>query len=115
MINLLLEILLIGLFCNGLYISAEEGMIFYEPAKWLKSKPDWLSKPIISCVYCMASFWGSLLHIPLGFIFGVSAFMLPVVIVSAVFMNGFIRLVYEVLLNNWKKQKRNEFDSKTDL
>lgn len=112
MIKLLIEILILGIFCNGLKIASEEGMIFYRPAKWVMIKlPEWLSKPIIACIYCMSSIWGVVVHVFFTAIFSVSIYTLPLVIVCGVFVNGFIRLVYEILLEHWNKLKKptNEY------
>jgi len=55
---MLLTVLMISLITIGIFVTTWENMIFYKPAKWLKSKlPEWLHKPLFSCPICMASFW----------------------------------------------------------
>ena len=62
-----------GLFCIGLWISRggemnEDGktykwkMIFYPLYRYLTNKLGDLSKPLIGCYKCYASFWGTILY-----------------------------------------------------
>lgn len=52
-------IILISLFCNGLFVITDEGMIGYPIRKILHDYlPVWLFKPLIGCIPCMASIWG---------------------------------------------------------
>jgi len=93
--SILTQILIIGLFCNGLKLASEEGMIFYKPARKVLSWPEWINKPIIGCIYCMASVWGSLVFLALNHnnLSG-TIINLPIVVVASVFVNGSL---YELL------------------
>ena len=102
--KIFLEIIILGLFCNGLKIATEEGMIFYKPAKWLDSKlPVFISKPLFSCVYCMASIWGVVVH---SFFYWFSSwYYLPIIVLCGVFMNGYMRLTYDIMYEYWLSLK----------
>ena len=58
------KIIIISLFCCGLKKAMGEGMILNGPSNWLSNviKNDELLKPIVGCVYCFASFWGTLVY-----------------------------------------------------
>jgi hypothetical protein len=68
MINLLFEILFISLFCNGLALISSEGYLLSGFKEWLnsaipeESKLRFIYNPIIGCVVCYASFWGSVIY-----------------------------------------------------
>ena len=53
-----------SLFCVGLKISLEEGMILRPIHNWLerKIKKEWIKKLLFSCVYCFSSFWGAAVY-----------------------------------------------------
>lgn len=101
----LIQILLISLFCNGLFKSADEGMIL-NPIKesiWrfiVKNElKDWWYWPLIGCPYCMASIWGSIIYWVVNLYVwpasGIKLFaMWPIICVACVFTNG---LLYELL------------------
>lgn len=63
MIDILLTVLITALFVNGLVISTGENMILEPVKKWLQSKigEKMIYKPIIGCVKCMPSLYGSLI------------------------------------------------------
>lgn len=100
--ELLINILLISLFCNGLKKSTDEDMIlssvhdrFYtwaiENWKWRK----FLYSPTLGCVYCFASFWGIIIHITLmqvywGETIRITTITAPIVCVSCIFTNGLL-------------------------
>ena len=66
--NLLILPLIISLMIIGIHATTWQKMIFYHPAKWLKSKlPVWLHKPLFSCVICMSSVWSLLFMCIFGF------------------------------------------------
>lgn len=48
----------------GISNAAEKGYILERPAKYIQEKLGWFSKPIIGCVRCMSSFWGSATYWP---------------------------------------------------
>ncbi len=119
MIELLTLIILISLFCNGLfYITTEEGM----PLKWLdkwidktikkrgekrdltidKSWPHaeqeraikryahrwlFLYSPILGCITCMSSVWGTLLYWHFIGFTTESYYELPIVVISSAYLN----------------------------
>jgi hypothetical protein len=107
MVNLLIEILLIALFCNGLQLASEEGMIFYRIARKIKSWPEWINKPIIGCIYCMASVWGTIIHTIFNYGNIPGMVTLPIVIVASVYLNGLVgellALLQEVRDNLYNK------------
>lgn len=117
MIELLTLIILVSLFCNGLfYITTEEGM----PLKWLDTKITWMLRiretiykqkhpkinydtsnaaykyshrwlflysPILGCITCMSSIWGTLFYwLFIGFS-SQSYYELPLVILSSAYLN----------------------------
>lgn len=68
MINLIVEIIFISLFCNGLAIISSEGYVLHPFKIWMnntfpeESKLRFLYNPIVGCVVCYASFWGSIMY-----------------------------------------------------
>lgn len=51
----------LSLFCHGLFVLFSPGFIFGGAGDLLEEKlPKWLFKPLIGCVTCMASVWGTL-------------------------------------------------------
>jgi hypothetical protein len=68
MIDLLLQVIYISLFCLGWHTITSEGMIFYFIRTWLDKRipqsplGDLIYKPLIGCSPCMASFWGSICY-----------------------------------------------------
>ncbi len=64
-------ILTISLFCLGLRSITDSGMIGY-PARdfFIKHAPR-LGKPLILCVTCMSSFWGTVICATLFFVFSI--------------------------------------------
>jgi len=67
--NVLELIICISLFCLGIREITDDigGRIGYPLKEFLLTKeiPEWILKPVILCVTCMASFWGSLLYFTL--------------------------------------------------
>ena len=78
-LNTVLKIvLIISLFCVGLHVSLEKGMILFPIRKLIQKliykkvkfnglnkfnlEPTTISKPIMDCVYCMPSLYGSLIY-----------------------------------------------------
>lgn len=58
--NLILHVLFCSLAIFGLWNSANPGFIFSKVDLFLEPRlPEWLYKPLIGCVICMASFWGA--------------------------------------------------------
>ncbi len=57
-------IIINSLFIIGLYEASESGRILSGVHDWMERHlPMWLYKPILGCVYCMASVWGCVLFL----------------------------------------------------
>lgn len=88
---ILIELLLIGLWCSGIRIATETGKILESVDEWASEKlPTFIYYPLIGCVYCMASIHGTAIH----FYMGGSIHDWPVVIICAIAGNG---LVYNLI------------------
>ena len=91
--------LLISLFCLGLRAITDEGMIGYPLRKYFQDNLPYFGKPIILCITCMSSFWGTIIYWsnmslqgPLGF------HMFPDYIgitISCAFINGLLWQYFE--------------------
>jgi len=91
---MILNIILIALICNGISIATNERMILYKVDIWLEAKlPIWIYKPLLGCVNCMASIWGTAIH----FYMGGSLHDWPIVIISAIFVNGLFAELFNKL------------------
>lgn len=91
---LIKEWIIIAVVCNGLVIATWEGMVFYKPYTFLKKHlPKWIFKPLIDCVFCMASVWGTSIH----FYLGGGLHEWPIVILGAIFVNGLFAELYNKL------------------
>lgn len=110
--KILTDILIISLFCNGVYLTTRQNMIFYFLHDWylelseglLKSDGEiqWLSggrrvlrfiyKPLFGCLPCMASIWGSVGYFCLG---NSLNWQYPVIIIAVVCVNRIINQLYE--------------------
>lgn len=93
---ILTKIFIISMFCVGLKKMTEEDMILHGVERWLdkRIKSDLAYKPLIGCVYCYASLWGSLIYWILS-IYGYREMfyfqllcLWPVVCICCVFLNG---------------------------
>lgn len=65
MTAILITSIIISLFCCGLTVITQEGMIFYfirRPFEHLYGWRAFLAKPLIICPPCMASLWGVLVY-----------------------------------------------------
>ena len=57
-------VLLCSFFCVGVYmVSRDEGDLLYFLNNGTRHWPGFLRKPLIGCVNCMASFWGTIVQI----------------------------------------------------
>jgi len=67
--NVLELIICISLFCLGIREITDDigGRIGYPLKEFLLKKeiPEWILKPVILCVTCMSSFWGSITYLSL--------------------------------------------------
>lgn len=103
MIDLFGCILLTALVVNGINIAAGEGMILYSLKCWLKKKltnrcksnePHPIYKPLIACVKCMPSIYGTaicFLLLPLNIHL---VYLIPIVILSSSTVASIIHSLY---------------------
>lgn len=91
---MILKIFLMSLFCVGIRKVTDEGMIFFFIKKFLNDhiKNEAILNPIINCIYCFASVWGSIAYILLSFIIGyeINAIEWIYCCICCVFVNGFL-------------------------
>lgn len=52
------KIIIMSLFCYGVYFAAKKGFILNPIAEFTK-RFGWIHKPLFGCFYCMASVWGA--------------------------------------------------------
>lgn len=96
MLNLLFEILFISLFCNGLALISSEGYVLYGFKSWMNEtfheehKLRFIYNPVIGCVVCYASFWGSIIYWVLAEPTLYSLLLCPFVIIASSGVNLFI-------------------------
>lgn len=97
-LDLLLNVLVISLFCVGLDRLMQENMILHFARKFFERQKGivrGLLMPVCGCVTCFASVWGSAIFIALN---GISVALLPdmvVVCVSVAFLNTYFRSLYD--------------------
>lgn len=116
------KILLISLFCCGLRKLTDEGMLLHPFKVWLnrvvkgpelrtyelevirkqwEDRGEWFLMPVINCIYCYPSFWGSIVYWSLTlFVFpaGVNIQTLvawPICCIAAVFTNGLLYSLFQ--------------------
>jgi hypothetical protein len=97
MLELMLTILFISAFINGLFISMDEGMVLNPYLKWLEKKLvkktcsgvkyHFLYKPLGGCLACMASIFGSIAWWAISPFTIQNLMMWPLVVVALVFTN----------------------------
>jgi len=89
-------IILTALFVNGLSISTDSGMIFEHVKAWIKSKigERKIYKPIIGCVRCMPSIYGTIIYLLMMPIDINIVWQLPIVIVASVSLSAVINSQY---------------------
>ena len=105
--NILIDILIIGIFCNGWFIITRDGMILDGFRIWLDQsiKPTSILRhlytPFIGCIICMSSFWGSLIYYIISDItpqnIGIIAMNYPIVIIGAAFGNYLLFNLLELI------------------
>lgn len=93
--SVVIEIFILALFCNGMYQTFEEGMIFHAWGRLLQKMPAFVGKPLGLCPYCMASVYGLVGH----FILWAAGYAAPhllllVILPATVYANG---LLYNIL------------------
>jgi len=97
------QILIISIFCNGIHICLNDGMILGFLYRFFKKhvKSEFWRKPLYDCIYCMASFWG----IPAYVILNINCLnwltfaQLPIIIFGCVFMNGVLAEILEAVID----------------
>lgn len=96
MIELIQIIIITALFVNGLSISTDSGMIFEHVKAWIKSKigERKIYKPIIGCVRCMPSIYGTIIYLLMMPIDINIVWQLPIVIVASVSLSAVINSQY---------------------
>jgi hypothetical protein len=97
MLELMLTILFISAFINGLFISMDEGMVLNPYLKWLEKKLvkktcsgvnyHFLYKPLGGCLACMASIFGSIAWWTISPFTIHNLILWPLVVVALVFTN----------------------------
>lgn len=100
---LLLASLVVSVSIIAIHKTFQKEMIFYPVREWITMKicscmdckcSEWVQKPLWTCPYCMASFWGIILSLVLG----ISLIMIPFIILTVC---GFLCIFGRIL--NWKK------------
>lgn len=72
MIQFIISLLPASLFIYGVNILFQEGHLLEKLGEWMRSKwPNWITKPLYDCSICMASLWGSIAFVAIGYFFGV--------------------------------------------
>lgn len=96
MIQLTQVIVITALFVNGLSIATDTGMILEHVKAWIKLKIGELKiyKPIIGCVRCMPSIYGTIIYLLLMPIDISIVWQLPIVIVASVSLSAVINSQY---------------------
>lgn len=105
--NILIDILLISVFCNGWFIITRDGMVLDRFRIWLDRsiKPEsiirYIYTPFIGCIICMSSFWGSLIYlknISITYEYGLyHAWNYPITIVGSAFGNYLLFNLLELI------------------
>jgi hypothetical protein len=102
--SILINILIISLFCNGWYLICDRGMVLFpihqaylsiysdiHPDKIIHRVLAFLYKPLFGCVTCMASIWGSLVYWTISD----NLILWPITIIGAACGNILINSIYE--------------------
>jgi len=102
--NIIIDILIISLFCNGWYLICDHGMILHPLHRayinlYQDIHPDsirykilsFFYKPLFGCVTCMASIWGSAVYWTIS----ESLILYPITIIGAACGNILINSIYD--------------------
>jgi hypothetical protein len=109
----LITIVIISLFCNGIYLITRQGMILHPLNRWVINKLGgvehsdgsvaflynslfyfkctMLYKPLFGCITCMSSIWGSAAYWTISD----SLSFYPVAIIGAACVNLIINQIYD--------------------
>jgi hypothetical protein len=111
--KILINILIISIFCNGIYLITRPGMILFFIHDWyldlckgfIRSDgdtefiyrtfpiiPRFFYKPLFGCLPCMASIWGSVGYFVLG---NSLNWEYPIVIICVACVNRIVNQIYE--------------------
>ncbi len=108
----ILQLIFLSTFwCIGVYMNSDQGDIFYFLRRLAVKAPQWIFKPLIGCVNCMASLHTAVVMLFYNALTGFPAapwwnFILLWVIV-AVITSGLTGLIYSVFMT-YVAQKENE-------
>lgn len=93
-------VVLNSLFIIGLYEASESGRVLSGIHDWMEQYlPMWLYKPVLGCVYCMASVWGSILFIGVYYpLYLQNYFLLLWLPIHIGAVSGLNYLLYEMIL-----------------
>lgn len=91
------ELILLALWCKSIEISTWPGMILHRVDMEASRLPVWLYKPLIGCIYCMASVHGTLVHAVFCLLFGADPFLLPLVCVCGISANGLFSALFDFI------------------
>lgn len=100
MTELILKIIFISAFCNGLYLITDEGMIlnpllklmekFLIDKRGVEVKYHFLYKPLIGCLTCFSSVWGSLVYWVVTPFTIENLYLWPIVIICVAYGNNLL-------------------------
>lgn len=93
----------------GIYLITQKGMFLYFLRQLVeKAKPEWIGKPILTCIECMASLHGLLIFIILcsQWIIESNIWTLILGIVMSAFIQSFLYNLYESIVERTKYYKR---------
>jgi hypothetical protein len=110
----LINILIISIFCNGVYLVTRPGMILFFVHNWyleackgfirsdnetvefmyrtFPTVPRFFYKPLFGCLPCMASIWGTIGYFALG---NELNWEFPLIIICVACVNRVINQIYE--------------------
>lgn len=114
-------ILITTIWCLGITVASQEGMIIHGIRKWADAKESKWAMPAITCIWCMPS-----IHSLAGYGFSIGVgvissfswslvFMYPLVVCGASFCSGFIWAIYEMIAIKTKHISNIESMSYFDL
>ncbi len=93
-LNFIFGLVILGLWCSALRIATESGMILERVCDYAERLPKWLFKPLIGCVFCMASIHGTVLYFTY---FNIGLIYWPLFCICGIAVNGFVYFLIEKL------------------
>lgn len=89
------KIITISLIITAIHVSMLHGMIFDFVREWLETKlPEWLQKPLFSCIICMGGVW-TLILFPI--LYGFIDFRIIFVVLQVIGLNTIISILISKL------------------